>query len=427
MKYFLPLILLLFSFADLAIGQSRFPKPEFESGYRFPVLTLPQNFHEYSLYLSLALMLVAMLFTAYFIFKSRSRTGVFVVMLISLLYFGFYRHGCICAVGSIQNVALAVFSTGSALPFGIVVLFLLPLFVALIWGRVFCGAVCPLGAIQDIVAVKPRQLPEWLEHCLGMIPYIYLGLAVLYAANGAGFIICRYDPFVSFFRLSGSFSMLLTGVLLLLLGVFVARPYCRFLCPYGVLLRWMAFFAKYRLSITPGDCVQCRLCEDSCPFGAIRKPLTDKVAEPRDLGRKRLAVLLALLPVLILFFAWGLGEMNYLLARAHPVVALARQVAAEDLQKSGAGTLESQTFYLSGKAKQKLYAEAHEIYRQFKFGCRLLGAFLGLALSLKLLGLAIRRVHHDYEPDRMKCLSCGRCFSYCPVEKNIPVKTVDGK
>ena len=105
-----------------------------------------------------------------------------------------------------------------------------------------------------------------------MIPYIYLGLAVLMAATGLSFIICQLDPFVGFFRLNAHFEMLVFGGLLLALGMFVARPYCRFICPYGVLLGWLSRFSKFHVTITPTDCIQCRLCEDSCPFDAILKP-----------------------------------------------------------------------------------------------------------------------------------------------------------
>ena len=99
----------------------------------------------------------------------------------------------------------------------------LPLLFALLFGRVFCAAVCPLGAMQDVFVVKPLKLPPWLEQALGLLPYVYLGLAVLFAATGAGFVICRFDPFVSFFRLSGNVYILGLGACFLLVGMFIAR------------------------------------------------------------------------------------------------------------------------------------------------------------------------------------------------------------
>ena len=85
--------------------------------------------------------------------------------------------------------------------------------------------------------LKPVKVPPWLEQALSVLPYIYLGAGVLFAATGSAFIICQYDPFVPIFRMSGRSLMVLCGAALLLLGVFVGRPYCRFLCPYGALLK----------------------------------------------------------------------------------------------------------------------------------------------------------------------------------------------
>ena len=120
--------------------------------------------------------------------------------------------------------------------------------------------------------LKPVKVPPWLEQALSVLPYIYLGAGVLFAATGSAFIICQYDPFVPIFRMSGRTLMVLSGAALLLLGVFVGRPYCRFLCPYGALLKLGAIVAKWRVRVTPDYCTQCRLCEASCPFGAMREP-----------------------------------------------------------------------------------------------------------------------------------------------------------
>ena len=42
---------------------------------------------------------------------------------------------------------------------------------------------------------------------------------------------------------------------------------------------------------------------------------------------------------------------------------------------------------------------------------------MGLILGVSLVGLSLRRTRLDYEPDRARCMSCGRCFSYCPREQ----------
>ena len=46
--------------------------------------------------------------------------------------------------------------------------FVLPLVVALFFGRAFCGGVCALGAIQELVVLRPVQVPRRLDRALGL-------------------------------------------------------------------------------------------------------------------------------------------------------------------------------------------------------------------------------------------------------------------
>ena len=397
-----------------ALAEARFPAPEFETGHVVPSPTTPVPSGDYSGYVDLTLLFAAMVLASWLLLKKRSRKGIFVLSILSLIYFGFVRQGCICVVGSLQNVTMAIFDSSYGIPFMLVAYFMLPLVFALFFGRVFCGAVCPLGMIQDVVALKPIKVSPWLENLLGLIPYLYFGLAVLFAATGAGFIICQYDPFVAFFRLSGSFNMLLLGVAFLLVGVFIARPYCRYLCPYSILLRWTSFFSKMNVSITPDDCIQCRLCEDACPYGAIKKPTPERLPETKETGVRHLKILLLLFPVIIVVG----GVVGYLmhipLSTAHPVVSLAEQIALEDDGMTTVVTLASEAFRESGQSVADLYTEALLVRSKFKLGSILLGIWLGIVIGGKLLSLSVYRTRKDFEPDRATCLSCGRCYASCP-------------
>jgi NosR/NirI family nitrous oxide reductase transcriptional regulator len=207
--------------------------------------------------------------------------------LFSLAYFGFYREGCICAVGSVQNVSLALFNTGYSIPLTALLFFIIPLLFALAYGRVFCAGVCPLGAIQELTGIRPVKLPKFVEILLASVPFIYLATAILFSSTNSQFIICRYDPFVGIFRLNAPYTMIIFGALLLLAGVFVNRPYCRFLCPYGVLLNIFSRFAGKHLTITPAECTNCRLCEEACPYNAIIPSNMEMKQEEPDKSRKR--------------------------------------------------------------------------------------------------------------------------------------------
>jgi NosR/NirI family transcriptional regulator, nitrous oxide reductase regulator len=403
--------------ATVAAAADRFPRPDFQNGYTHPIVTPPPPRALIAEYLDVAVLAGALALAAYLALRRRSRRGILVLSVFSLVYFGFWRQGCVCPVGSLQNVALALVDPTYAIPITVLLFFLLPLVAALLFGRVFCAAVCPLGAAQDLVIVRPVKLPSWLNAALGSVPYLYLGLAIVFVAAGAGFVVCRYDPFVGFFRLGASFPMLVFGIGMLVLGTFVARPYCRFLCPYGVLLGWLSPLAWRQVSITPDTCINCRLCEDACPFDCIRKPTPPKAPETRATGVRRLAILLATLPLTLALGGWSGARIQGLLARLHPTVATARQVVAEDAGISRATTLESDTFRASGEPAVELLGHARAIRRRFRAGGWWLGGFMGLVFQGKLIALAVRRRRIYYEIDHAACVSCARCFIYCPHER----------
>ena len=260
-------------------GVERFPPPDFETAYRFPVMEQPAPRANWREWTDVAVLAVSLCAATWLVLWKRNRKGLIGLSLFCLAYFGFYRRGCICPVGAIQNVSLSLFDGGYAIPLTVALFFALPVVFSLLFGRVFCSAVCPLGAVQDIVLIRPARLPLWLAESLGTLPFVYLGVAVLFSATHSAFFICRYDPFVSIFRLSGNFDILVLTGFFLILSTFVGRPYCRFLCPYGALLGILSKVAWRKATITPDECIVCGLCEDACPVGAIRPPTPKGVME----------------------------------------------------------------------------------------------------------------------------------------------------
>ena len=394
----------------------RFPPPDFDSGYELPLTTTPPPRAQIYQYLDMAVLLVTLSLASYLALKKRSRRGIFLLTLFSLIYFGFWRKGCVCPIGAIQNITLALFDHNYIIPFAVIFFFILPLIFTLFFGRTFCAAVCPLGAIQDIVLIHPIQLPSWLTHALGLLGYIYLGSAVLFAATGSAFIICQYDPFVSFFRMSGSLEILILGCSFLLIGLFVGRPYCRFFCPYGIILRLLSKFSRWRVTITPDDCIQCRLCEDTCPFGAIQKPYQARPPASYRWGKIKLLILILILPILMAVFSVVGAKLAPTFSCMHERVRLADQVQLLETKPSAVTTDAVDAFRASGETRAHLFADVHNIENKFLWGTTLLGGFIGLLISCKLIGLTLRRSRVDYQADRGLCLACGRCFEYCPRE-----------
>ena len=143
--------------------------------------------------------------------------------------------------------------------------------------------------------------------------------------------------------------MLVFGGCLLVIGLFVGRPYCRYLCPYGAILGVLSRFSKWHLRIPPEECIQCRLCEDVCPYDAIQPPTVAQPAARRPAARLWLVVTLVALPLLVVAGLAAGRQTGASLARFEHTVRLAERVEAE---VSGAvqGTIDlSDAFWNTGE------------------------------------------------------------------------------
>lgn len=243
-------------------------------GYKTPAVQKPMPRNSWLQVLDVALLAAAMGISSWLVLKRRSRKALVALSIGSVAYFGFYREGCVCPIGSIQNVAVALTDPRYSIPIVVTATFFLPLVTAVFVGRAFCGGICAIGAIQELVLLKPVQVPRRLDRTLGLLKYVYLGLALFFALRPAAardFVICRFDPFVGFFRRTGAPHMLIIGGAFLLAGMFIGRPYCRYLCPYGGLLAWCTRLARRGVTITPDKELDCGLCAGACHYGAIEK------------------------------------------------------------------------------------------------------------------------------------------------------------
>jgi ferredoxin len=399
---------------SLAPAIERFPPPEFEVEYVMPDTTVPAPRVESLQILDVAVLIAALSLASWLVLKKRSRRGVFWLMLFCLVYFGFWRKGSVCSIGAIGNISLSIFNPEYAVPWFVVAFFFLPLVFTLFFGRSFCAAVCPLGAIQDAVLLRPMKIPAWLETALRLCAWLYLSLAVLFAVTASAFIICRYDPFIAFFRFSANPAMWVVSIATLVIAVFVGRPYCRFLCPYGVLLRQVARVSKFFVKITPDECIHCRLCEDSCPFGAIEKPTVEWPQKEYIRGKQRLMLLIAGVPVFMAIGVFAGYKVAPKLATAHPTVALTQRVKLEQAGVYTDRIDASKAFYASGQTLAQLYAENDQKQKQFAVGSAILGGWMGLIAVVSLLQHSIFWKRTEYQAHRAGCLACGRCYNYCP-------------
>jgi ferredoxin len=160
----------------------------------------------------------------------------------------------------------------------------------LLFGRFFCGFVCPLGTTIDLAdAAIRRQSPRATHWKWGK--FLVLIFLLASAALGASFV-GFFDPLAIFSRtltlvafpvvtwfgglvagvrpavFTETLLALTTFLVILGLGLIVPRCWCRNLCPLGGLLGFGSRFSLFKFSVRK-DCKACGLCEKVCPTGAI--------------------------------------------------------------------------------------------------------------------------------------------------------------
>src|SRR5262245_42418761 len=161
----------------------------------------------------------------------------------------------------------------------------------LIGRGVFCGWLCPFGAMQELLGQVSRALrvPQWnpshaLEKRLWMGKYIAAGavlLLVMTEIDPSGATI-EVEPFKTAItsKFTRAWPYLLYAGALLAIGLFSERAYCRFLCPLGGVLAALDRLHLLNLLKRRPECGSpCHLCERSCPVRAIEPTGKIKTAE----------------------------------------------------------------------------------------------------------------------------------------------------
>ena len=148
-----------------------------------------------------------------------------------------------------------------ALAIMVLILFIV---MAFIFGRGFCGHVCPIGALQELTYLIPGRKVTIRSK---VIPIGFrLGFLAAFTVLALGFSIgmLRYLGVKEFFYLKFTSPYPYVFLGLFIAGTFVYRPFCRFLCPYGALLSLAAIKSRFKLRRNE-QCIDCRKCEEVCP------------------------------------------------------------------------------------------------------------------------------------------------------------------
>lgn len=164
-------------------------------------------------------------------------------------------------------------------------IFMLWVFTAasiLLWGRgVFCGWLCPFGALQELIneaarrlKVRQFELPFAVHERLWAIKYLILlglfGLSLESMATAERF--AEVEPFKTAITLhfDRQWWFVLYAVALLVINLFTRKVYCRYICPLGAALAIPSKFRLFDWLKRRKECGDpCQLCAKECEIQAI--------------------------------------------------------------------------------------------------------------------------------------------------------------
>lgn len=158
------------------------------------------------------------------------------------------------------------------------VLMVISFFLAVLFGPILCGWVCPFGSIQEwfgkignkiFMKKYNKFIPSNIDKYLRFLRYGVLAWVIYMTANSGYLIFQDIDPYYALFNFwSSEVSLIGIGVLLvtLLLSLFVERPWCKYVCPFGAFLGIFNLFRIFKIKRNSNTCISCNLCDKSCPM-----------------------------------------------------------------------------------------------------------------------------------------------------------------
>lgn len=168
----------------------------------------------------------------------------------------------------------------------------------LLFGRIYCSTLCPMGFLQDAAArlrrpTRRQQLRRPYRYAPGKprLRISWLALIILTSLAGIPLVLSLFDPYGAFSRiitmpataiaeketlgtvaLGTIIGLAIAATTLVIISAIAARSgrtFCNTLCPVGTTLGIISRYSIFRMDINTDRCIQCRRCEHACKSRCI--------------------------------------------------------------------------------------------------------------------------------------------------------------
>ena len=152
--------------------------------------------------------------------------------------------------------------------------------VTLVFGRVFCSTLCPMGALMDLMSRLRGSKRIYRYHkAYNGLRILTVALAALLLLIWAGGVFGWIDPFGLYSTLVrnlmpprvafATFASVVALLITLWFSVKAGRLACNTICPLGAVLGFLSRNAAFHIDINTDRCTQCRRCADVCKAQCI--------------------------------------------------------------------------------------------------------------------------------------------------------------
>ncbi len=215
--------------------------------------------------------LAATILAGFFVRNEKTRKLRPLFLLAAVVVLGFYRGGP-GVISSFQNTVLYAIGAKDVWP--AIVLFLGVVVLTYFFGRVFCGWTCYLGAIQEFLYISKIKILQ-TEKAQKIMRTIRTVLLVVLLAQLLITRTIEWNKIGPFRVLFNLYSPNITGYILLgillISSLFIYRPFCKMVCPVGLILGWVTKLPGASVLGINGSCTGCAVCNNSCQINAITR------------------------------------------------------------------------------------------------------------------------------------------------------------
>lgn len=156
--------------------------------------------------------------------------------------------------------------------------------VTLLFGRIYCSVICPLGILQDIIGrlgrIGKKNKMRYSPSKEKKVRYIVWVVFVATLIAGLNYLVVLLDPYGLFGKMVASAGGKFVGwlvpsvaavafVVIAVLAWKNGRTWCNTICPVGTTLGFFSRFAIFRPVINADACKSCHACEKKCKAACI--------------------------------------------------------------------------------------------------------------------------------------------------------------